>query len=143
MLWLPSSLPLLLPRTFRLGVEVSRAGAARRLLGRAGAQRTRRAQRPRLRRRQFAAGAASDNGSEAVEAAALDEAGEPSLIRTGRRLLALLALAASWLRGHFPFNGAAHNDVEVDARALAALTLSIAEATSVNLFRTPGRNPCR
>ena len=32
----------------------------------------------------------------------------------------------------------AHNDVEVDARALAALTLSIAEATSVNLFRIAG-----
>ena len=39
----------------------------------------------------------------------------------------------------FPFLvDVAHNDVEVDARVLTALTLSIAETTSVNLFRIAG-----
>ena len=44
------------------------------------------------------------------------------------------------MRGQpFPFLvDVAHNDVEVDARALAALTLIIVEATSVNLFRIAG-----
>ena len=48
-------------------------------------------------------------------------------------------VVGAYVGSAFPFLvDVAHNDVEVDARALAALTLIIVEATSVNLFRIAG-----